>query len=144
MKTKLTFCALAFVFATIITLPAARADEQNQASKLTFSESVQIPGRVLPTGTYWFVLLDSAANRNIVRIFNSDRSAVYATVMTINTQRATTTDNTAITFAERGTMQPEALLSWFYPGDSFGHEFLYPKPEQQELARAKRQTIIAG
>jgi hypothetical protein len=144
MKTKLMFSVIAFAFASMITLPAARADERDQASKLTFSESVQIPGRVLPAGTYWFVLLDSVANRDVVQVFNSDQSELYATIITINTERTTTTDNTAITFAERGTMQPEAIVAWFYPGDSSGHEFLYPKPEQQELARDKRQTITAG
>ncbi len=39
--------ALAFLM-----LPVTRASEEDQATKLTFSESVQIPGRVLPAGTY--------------------------------------------------------------------------------------------
>lgn len=143
MKTKLTFCILAFLFASTIALPAAWADEHDQASQLTFNQSIQVPGRVLPAGTYWFVLAD-VNSRNVVQIFNADRSTLYATILTVDAERLETTNNTAITFAERGAMQPETMVFWFYPGDSFGHQFVYSKPEQQELARAKRQTTIGG
>jgi len=99
-----------------IILPAARADEYDQASQLTFSQPVQIPGRVLPAGTYWFVLADtSIANRNIIHIFNSDRSTLYATVSTITAERRQSSDHTALTFAERDSTQPSAILDWFYP-----------------------------
>jgi hypothetical protein len=144
MKTKLTFCILAFVFAATIVLPAARADEYDQASMLTFNQSVQIPGRVLPAGTYWFVLADSLGNRNIVQVFNSDRSIRYATILAITSDRPEATDNTAITFAERGAMQPDTMVSWFYPGRSSGHQFVYSNKERQELAQDKRYTIMAG
>src|ERR1700739_2744177 len=95
---------LATMFAFLIMLPAARASDEDQATKLTFNKAVQIPGRVLPAGTYWFVLPDNNAAPNIVQIFNSDRSALYATVLTINAERSNPTDSTAITFAERGSM----------------------------------------
>jgi hypothetical protein len=124
-------------------LPVARADEFDQASKLTFSQPVQIPGRVLPAGTYWFVLANSIADRNIIQVFNSDRSMLYATVLTIAAEHPQPFDHTAITFAERGSMQPETMVTWFYPGNPSGHEFVYAKPEKQELARAKQQTIMA-
>jgi hypothetical protein len=50
MNTRKAFITLGLVLASIIILPAARAAERDQASKLTFSRSVQIPGR--PAGTY--------------------------------------------------------------------------------------------
>jgi len=145
MKIKLTFCILAFAFvcASIVTLPSARADEWDQASKITFSQPVQIPGRVLPAGTYWFVLVDSINDRNIVQVFNSDRSMVYATILTVGTQSVTTPDNTAITFAKPEPMQPDAIVSWFYPGEATGHQFLYSKQEERELAQVKHHTVVA-
>jgi hypothetical protein len=138
-----SFIAIALVLAFSLVLPAARADERDQATKLTFNHSVQIPGRVLPAGTYWFVLADSASNRDIVRIFNSDRSMLYATLQTIAADRPEMTGNTAITFAEQG-MQPETIVSWFYPGSGYAHQFQYSKPVEQELARAKQQTVTVG
>ena len=50
------FVAILFLLAVLVALPAARADQSNQATKVTFSQPVQIPGRVLPAGTYWFEL----------------------------------------------------------------------------------------
>jgi len=39
-------------------VPAAHAGVMDQVTKLDFHEAVQIPGQVLPPGTYWFVLAD--------------------------------------------------------------------------------------
>ena len=128
------------LLASLIMLPSAWADEYDQATKLSFNQSFQVPGRVLPAGTYWFVLAEEPANRNIVRIFNSDRSTLYATIFTINTESLTTSDKTAITFAVREPMQPETLLSWFYPGSTSGHRFAYSNREEQELAQVKHHT----
>ena len=90
MKTRKTISILGLLLALAFILPAAaRADEYNQATQLTFSQPVQIPGHVLPAGTYWFVLADSSiGDRNIIHIFNSDRSTLYATVGTISAERA--------------------------------------------------------
>ncbi len=41
-------------------------------------------------------------------------------------------------------MQPEAIVSWFYPGRTTGHEFVYSKQDQKELATAKQYTVVAG
>jgi len=143
MNNRKTFITLGLLLAFTIILPVARADEFNQATKITFNQPVQIPGRVLPAGTYWFVLADAYISRNIVQIFNSDRSMLYATVFTNNTESLTTTDNTAITFAEREPMQPETILSWFYPGRTSGHQFVYPTMEEQELSQVKHHTVVA-
>jgi hypothetical protein len=32
---------------------------------------------------------------------------------------------------ERSEGQPEALTEWFYPGDNFGVEFVYPTQTQK-------------
>jgi hypothetical protein len=53
------FSTILLVLGFLTALPAARADESNQATKVTFSQPIQIPGRVLPAGTYWFMLPES-------------------------------------------------------------------------------------
>jgi hypothetical protein len=111
--------------------------------RLTFSQSVRIPARVLPAGTYWFVLADSVGNRNIIQVFNSDRSTLYATVLAVTAERLQPTDSTTITFAERESMPTNAIVTWFYLGHNSGYEFVYSKSEEQELARAKHQAIMA-
>ncbi len=135
---------LAFVVAQVITLPVARADESNEATQVTFNQPVQIPGRILPAGTYWFVLPNDNTQHYQVRIYNSDRTVFYATVLTIGAERLQPTDKTAITFAVREPGQPEAIVYWFYPGSTIGHEFLYPAKTWKELAKNKKVTIDAA
>src|ERR1700678_3481986 len=95
------FASLAWLFAFLMVLPAARADQANQATKVTFDQAVQIPGRVLPAGTYWFMLPEDVNEHHQVRIFNADRTMLYATFFTNDAQRAQTTGHSAFSFAER-------------------------------------------
>jgi len=143
MNTRKSVIAMGLLLVSVFVLPVARASEQDQASRLTFNQPVQIPGRVLPAGTYWFILADSGANRNIIQIFNSDRSTLYAIIQTVGAERAKPTDNTSLTFAERESMNSNAIVTWFYPGFTSGHEFVYSKSEQEELAGAKHETVMA-
>ena len=143
MNTRKAFVTMGLLLAFVIMLPSAQADEHDQASELTFNQSFQIPGRVLPAGTYWFVLAENPFNRNIVQIFSSDRKTLYATTLTVETELPTPTDDTALTFAVREPMQPETLLSWSYHGRASGHRFVYSRREEQELAQVKHHTEMA-
>jgi hypothetical protein len=107
--------------------PAARADEWNKETTLTFNEPVEVPGKVLPAGTYVFKLADSQSDRDIVQIFTKGEKQLLTTVMAIPDSRAEPTDKTVVTFEERASGSPEALHDWFYPGETTGVEFLYPK-----------------
>jgi hypothetical protein len=141
---KLFATALFLMTAFSISVLSVWADEFNQQTKITFSEPVEIPGQTLPAGTYWFVLADSNSGRNIVRIFSADRSVLYATLFTAPSERAEIKYDTTLTFAERPSSKPEAILTWFYPGLTTGHEFLYPENEERELAHDALQNIVAG
>ena len=122
---------------------AAHADAADQATTITFSQPVQIPGKVLPAGSYLFKLASSDSDLNIVQIFSADRTVLYATLQTIQTDRPEPTGHTVVALAEQGAGQPDALLKWFYPGREIGNEFLYPGHKEKELAQDKQQTIVA-
>src|SRR5579864_5879696 len=73
MKTvKALFCLLAITLFSATLLPSARADEWNKKTVVTFSQAVEVPGKVLPAGTYTFQLMDSPSDRHIVQIFRAD------------------------------------------------------------------------
>jgi LPXTG-motif cell wall-anchored protein len=110
---------------------------------MTFSQPVEIPGQILPAGTYTFVLADSPSDRHIVQIFNADGSQIIATVLAINNYRLKPTGDTVVKFAERAGDNPEALKAWFYPGDNFGQEFVYPKQRAIELAVIVKEPVPA-
>jgi hypothetical protein len=139
----MTFClalvALAFS-------AGAKADEWSKATVVTFSAPVEVPGvgaQVLPAGTYVFRLLDSQSDRHIVQIFNERRDHVFSTILAIPNYRLRTTDKTVITFKERAAGEPEAIRAWFYPGNRWGQEFVYPKKRAIELAKLTNQPVLA-
>ena len=70
VKTILVVLALSLLGATLA--PGARADEWNKKTVMTFSQPIEIPGQILPAGTYTFRLLDSPSDRHIVQIFSAD------------------------------------------------------------------------
>ena len=145
MRINKGYIAVGLVIAfTLFFELAAHADEYDEATTMTFSQPVQIPGQVLPAGTYLFKLVDSSSDRNLVQIFNADRTVLYATLQTIPTERQEPTGNTVVALAEQGTAQPEALLKWFYPGRETGNEFVYSKQTEKELAQAKQDTIVVS
>src|SRR5689334_17175274 len=61
---------------------AANADESDEAMTVTFSTPVQIPGKVLPAGSYLFKLADDGSDPNVVQILNSDGTRLYEMVTT--------------------------------------------------------------
>jgi hypothetical protein len=124
-------------------LPQAKADEWNQKAVFTFSGPVEIPGQVLLPGTYVFKLMDSQSDRSIVQVFNKNENHLYGTFLTIPDYRLKPTGKTVITFAERAAGSPEAVKAWFYPGENYGHDFVYPKVKAVELAKANNQPVAS-
>jgi hypothetical protein len=129
--------------------PGAKADDYDKKTTVTFSEPVEIPPvyitgmRVLPAGTYVFILINSSSNRHIVQIFNQDQTKIYATILAIPTYRLTPKDKTVITFNEGLRDQPEAIRAWFYPGANWGEEFVYPETKAVELAKVTNSPVLA-
>jgi CBS domain-containing protein len=144
MKTaKAVFCLLAITLFGAAVQPSARADTWNKKTVVTFSQTVEVPGKILPAGTYTFQLLDSLSDRHIVQIFNADGSQIITTILAINNYRLEPTGETVMKFSERPGDSPEALRAWFYPGDNFGQEFVYPKVRAIQLAQATKVIVPA-
>jgi LPXTG-motif cell wall-anchored protein len=137
LKTLLLSSSLTLSF--FMTTPAM-ADESNKRTEFEFSAPVEIPGHVLAPGKYVFELLDTASSdRNIVQIFSKDSNGnetLIATISAIPDYTANTPEKAAVHFEERHAGTPEAIHSWFYPGDDTGWEFVYPKGQTLE-ANAK-------
>lgn len=132
-NTKIT--AVAFVGVLSMMAPHAKADDWDQKTIFTFSEPVEIPGQVLTAGAYVFKLADSPSNRNIVQVFDKNETHLFGTFFAIPDYRPHTPDRPIITFDERPSGTPEAVRAWYYPGNNYGHEFVYPKLKTVELSR---------
>lgn len=110
--TLLTLCAAGLLAAVT---PTTNADPWDKKTFVTFSDSVEIPGQILPPGTYVFKLLNSSSDRHIVQIFTEDERGVIATIKAIPAQRPEPRGHTTITFDERLGDSPMAVRTWFYP-----------------------------
>ena len=119
----------------------AAADDFDQKTVFTFSGPVEIPGQVLSAGTYVFRLADSSSDRNIVQVFNKDETHLYGTFLAIPDYRIKPAGKTIITFEERPAGSPEAVKAWFYPGENYGRDFVYPKPKATALAKANNTPV---
>ena len=131
------------VLCALIAPSPMMADQSDKATKLTFSEPVEVPGQVLPAGTYWFTLADNESDRNIVQIWDADRTRLVTTILAIPDYRLQPRGRTVIHFEERPSDQPEAIHSWFYPGDNFGQEFVYPKTRAIQLAKQTSRPVLS-
>ena len=138
MKTPLSL--LWMMMLAVLVLPSARASEFDQKTIVTFSQSVEIPGRVLPAGTY-VVKLNSVGDRNVVQIFDKQEKHLYATILAISEYRLQPTDKPEIQLKERTTGGLKAIQTWFYPGRQDGERFTYRKAQAQEVGQQMKQPV---
>jgi hypothetical protein len=139
-KAKAIVFALGVLFGMVV---RANADERDQKTIFTFSGPVEIPGQVLDGGTYVFKVADSSSDRDIVQVFSEDESHLYGTFMTVPDYHLQPSGKTIINFDERAAGDPEAVKSWFYPGDSYGHDFVYSRAKAAALAKANNQPVAS-
>ena len=145
MTQRLKVASLIWLAAASALMPsAAKADQWDKLTTMTFNEPVEIPGSVLSAGTYVFKLLDTNSDRTVVQVFTQDQKQLIATIMAVPAYRLEPTGETAISLEERPSGSPEALHSWFYPGDNYGVEFVYPKTEKQFADRSEPATPAAA
>ncbi len=137
-KLLVTFCAALFA------VTAAIAGDWDKMTTVIFSQPVELPGVVLPAGTYVFVLADSPSSRHIVRVFNKEQNHLYGTFLALPNIQLKPSSDTVLRFHERPRNAPEALRAWFYPGDSWGQEFVYPKVKAVELAQAEHIPVLSA
>src|SRR5438309_7085472 len=141
MRVLKALCCAAAI--TAMLAPAARADEWNKKTILTFSGAVQVPGATLPAGSYVFKLADIPGNRHVVQVFDKDEQKIYTTLLAVPNQRLDPSDKPVVLFAERAAGSPQAVKVWYYPGETIGNEFVYPKSQAMRIAKATHQRVLA-
>ena len=144
MKIHKNFIAVGMIVAFALFFEiAAHADLGDQATEITFNQPIQIPGQVLPAGNYLFKLLNGD-NLDVVQIFSADRTHLYATLETIQSEKPQVRYDTTVTLVEQGAGRPDVLLKWFYPGNETGHEFVYSNQIEKQMAQDQQQTVVAS
>ena len=127
MMTKMLFRSM-FSVILVLCLGAARVTAQPLDKRVlfTFSAPVSLPGRTLPPGQYLFRIPDLTSSRNLVQVLSADGTKSYGVFFTMETPATMT----------------HAIRTWWYPGDSTGFEFIYPKDQARLLAQRSGRSVL--
>ena len=142
MTTSRAQRAIAATCTFILTVAVhAAADPWNEKTVLNFSSPVMVPGATLPAGTYVFQLLEPDSSHHVVQITREGDSRVITTAMAVPMKRATAAKDVILQFSPTDQGVPPAIRGWFYPGSSYGHEFIYSDEQARQIA-ARTKTVV--
>ena len=128
--------------------PVMKADDYDKKTIVKIDQPTEAPGIILQPGTYVIKLLNSSSNRHIAEIMNERMNHLYALSFTVAAERVgplTDKQNKQVlTFYEGKNGQPQAMRKWFWPGDTNGQEFLYPKDQAAKIAANTGDKVAEG
>jgi hypothetical protein len=133
------------MFATVNVRPAAAQVSQplDDRTEFTFNSPVELPGVTLPPGTYVFHFLDTNTQKKVMQVQGKSDNKNYGIFITINAERPRPSDDAELRFLETPAGQPAAVKTWWYPGNTIGREFIYPKSQARRLAAATNTNVLA-
>jgi hypothetical protein len=140
LRNMVRFWTVGFAF-LLVASSVASAQLWNKKTNLTVRERIEVPGAILEPGNYVVKLVDSDSNRHIVRFMNEREDRVISTVIAIPNYRLKVTGDTQFSWYERPMGEPSAMRAWFYPGDNFGQEFVYPERRAVPIAAAAHEPV---
>jgi hypothetical protein len=105
-----------------------------------FSGPVTLPGVTLPAGSYLFRV--ATPNRDVIQVLSADGTKIYGTFFAIAAHRSAIPEKPELRFMETRTNMPHAIRTWWYPADSTGFEFIYPKNQARVLAKGVGESVL--
>jgi len=136
----LALVLVAIAFATPTT--ALAQGPRDQLTYFTFSAPITLPGVSLPAGRYMFRLVDSPTNRHVVQVLSADGHQIYATLIGIPAHRLEPSADPEVRFMETAARVSPAITTWWFPGNTIGHEFIYPKDQARRLAELTHEPVL--
>jgi hypothetical protein len=136
---------VAFLTLAVLTLSiAGRAEAQpaDYRTYFTFSAPVTLPGITLPAGKYIFRLADPDSSRKVINGLSADGKKSLAMLHTIPNQAMKAPKDAEIRFMETSAKVPPPVKTWWYAGKAIGYEFIYPRKQALELAKATSEPIL--
>jgi len=140
----------ALVLVALTASPAsAQGTTADKRTFLTFSGAVQVPGAMLPKGTYVFRIADPDAQR-VWQVLDEHERKVLAQFFFVRTGDRTISEanrahgKPVVIFHETAQGVPPAIHVLYYPTDLAGAEFLYPKEQAEQFAAFAHHRILAS
>jgi len=129
---------------TAVTATTAVAQKPlDSRTEFTFNTPTEMPGVTLPPGTYVFRFVDATTSKNVMQVAAKDQGMkTYGLFNTISAQRPKASDDAELRFMETPAGKPTAVKTWWYPGETIGREFIYPKDQARRLAKATNEPVL--
>ena len=137
MKHSAVCEGLLVVLVALLIVNPAVASPATRKTRITFSQSVRVPGTILRAGTYVFEA-PHPNNRTTVKI--SDENGKFVTQIMGIADYTRKQDHDIIVFGDHDC-GPKAIKSWSYPGSGTGVRFVYPKNEAEMIASACDEPV---
>ncbi len=144
MRKKLVHAVCAAVMLTAAAATNARAQgPMDLRTEFTFNQPVELPNVTLPPGRYVFRFVDGTTGRQVMHVqAKGADNKNYGLFLTIAAQRPTPSEDAELRFLETPAGAPAAIKTWWYPGNTIGREFIYPKTQARRLAEATNQPVL--
>jgi hypothetical protein len=121
---------------------AVQAQPEDKRTYFTFSGPIALPSVTLPAGRYLFRIVDTTASRKVIQVLDENQKKPYTMVNTIPDQRRDPAKDATVVFYESPRGTPAAVKSWWYPGESIGYQFIYPRAQAKQIAKNTGQPVL--
>jgi hypothetical protein len=121
---------------------AAQAQPEDKRTYFTFSGPIALPNVTLPAGRYLFRIVDTTTTRKVIQVLSDDQKKPYTMVNTISDTRRDAPKDATVSFYESARGTPAAVKSWWYPGETIGYQFIYPRGQAKQIAKATGQPVL--
>lgn len=132
LRKLLSVCLFAVL--AVFTSTSAEAEPFDRRTYFTFNQPVALPGMTLPAGTYMFRLVDPMSSRRVVQVLDAAGKKSYGLLLSMPTIADVVPSQPEVRFTEARAGVPYAVHAWWYPGESTGRQFIYPKHQQPKSA----------
>jgi hypothetical protein len=140
VTTAMTAGALALL-AVLATSVQGQESNTSERTFMTFSSPVELPGVTLDAGTYEFRLADTPS-RNVVQVFRKDGRDVMGQWNFVQASRPRVSSETVVMFREAKEGGTPAIQYWYFPNESIGKEFIYPKDQASKIAARTGESVL--
>jgi hypothetical protein len=121
--------------------PVTRADDSVRQATVTIQSPEQVPGSVLPAGTYVFKQTGMQSGWAIVQIYSKDGSALVTTILAYPNPKVASNGQNVVVYPANGLGNIPAMEGFVFTGDSTVEQFAYPKAAADQIGAANHTRI---
>jgi hypothetical protein len=142
MSPKVFRTVLGLALGVTLFTSAAQAQPEDKRTFFTFSGPIALPGVTLPAGRYVFRIVDTTSSRKVIQVLSDDEKKPFVMANTIPDQRRDPVKDATVAFYETPRGTPAAVKTWWYPGETIGYQFIYPRTQARQIARNTGKSVL--